>query len=106
MAHFGWAWDDWNRLARATMTGHLLECGTQVSGGYFADPGYKDVPDMDRLGYPIAEIDSAGNSTIFKPSLTGAASLQPRSRSNCSTKSMTLPATSRQTLLPTSPRQK
>ncbi|GAO71904.1 MULTISPECIES: acyclic terpene utilization AtuA family protein [unclassified Comamonas] len=71
MAHFGWAWDDWNRLARATMTGHLLECGTQVSGGYFADPGYKDVPDMDRLGYPIAEIDSAGNSTIFKPSLTG-----------------------------------
>ena len=71
MAHFDWAWDDWDRLARATMTGHLLECGTQVSGGYFADPGYKDVPDMERLGYPIAEIDSTGNSTIFKPSLTG-----------------------------------
>ena len=71
MAHFGWEWDDWNRLARATMTGHLLECGTQVSGGYFADPGYKDVPEMDRLGYPIAEIDGNGNCTIFKPQGSG-----------------------------------
>lgn len=71
MAHFGWAWDDWDRLARATMAGHLLECGTQVSGGYFADPGYKDVPGMDRLGYPIAEIDDSGNCSIFKPEGTG-----------------------------------
>ena len=71
MAHFGWKWEDWNRLAKVTMTGHLLECGTQVTGGYFADPGYKDVPDMDRLGYPIAEIDHDGNCTIFKPSNTG-----------------------------------
>ena len=71
MAHFAWAWDDWNRLAKATMTGHLLECGTQVTGGYFADPGYKEVPDMERLGYPIAEIESDGNCTIFKPANTG-----------------------------------
>nr|WP_312987970.1 acyclic terpene utilization AtuA family protein [Comamonas koreensis] len=71
MAHFGWAWDDWDRLARATMAGHLLECGTQVSGGYFADPGYKNVPGMDRLGYPIAEIDDSGNCSIFKPEGTG-----------------------------------
>ena len=71
MAHFGWAWDDWNRLARATMAGHLLECGTQVSGGYFADPGYKDVPGMDQLGYPIAEIDADGHCSIFKPQGTG-----------------------------------
>jgi hypothetical protein len=71
MAHYGWAWDDWNRLGRATMVGHLLECGTQVTGGYFADPGYKDVPGMDRLGYPIAEIDAEGHCTLFKPQGTG-----------------------------------
>ena len=35
LAHFGWALDDWDRLGRATMAGHLLECGTQVSGGYY-----------------------------------------------------------------------
>ncbi|MGE8318668.1 MAG: acyclic terpene utilization AtuA family protein [Comamonas sp.] len=71
MAHYGWAWDDWDRIARATMAGHLLECGTQVTGGYFADPGYKDVPGLDRLGYPIAEIDADGDCTIFKPQGTG-----------------------------------
>ena len=71
MAHYGWAWDDWDRLARATMAGHLLECGTQVTGGYFADPGYKEVPGMDNLGYPIAEVDAEGHCTIFKPQHTG-----------------------------------
>ena len=71
LAHFGWARDDWTRLARATMAGHLLECGTQVSGGYYADPGYKDVPGMATLGYPIAEIDADGHCTITKPAGTG-----------------------------------
>lgn len=71
MAHYGWAWDDWDRLGRATMVGHLLECGTQVTGGYFADPGYKDVPGLDQLGYPIAEIDANGHCTLFKPQGTG-----------------------------------
>ena len=71
LAHFGWARDDWTRLARATMAGHLLECGTQVTGGYYADPGYKDVPDMAHLGYPIAEIDADGDCTITKPAGTG-----------------------------------
>ncbi len=71
LAHFGWALDDWDRLARATMAGHLLECGAQVTGGYFADPGYKDVPGMARLGYPIAEIDADGHCTLSKPDGTG-----------------------------------
>ena len=71
LAHFGWARDDWTRIARATMAGHLLECGTQVTGGYYADPGYKDVPGLAALGYPIAEIDADGHCTITKPAGTG-----------------------------------
>jgi len=71
MAHFGWAWDDWDRLARATMAGHLLECGAQVTGGYFADPGFKEVAGMAQLGYPIAVIEASGDCTITKPPGTG-----------------------------------
>lgn len=71
MAHFGWAWDDWNRLAAATMAGHLLECGAQVSGGYFADPGMKDVPDVHAVGFPIAQLDETGAIEIFKAANTG-----------------------------------
>ncbi|SFE28616.1 acyclic terpene utilization AtuA family protein [Paracidovorax wautersii] len=71
LAHFGWAVDDWDRLARATMAGHLLECGAQVTGGYFADPGYKEVPDLAHLGYPIARIEADGHCTITKPPGTG-----------------------------------
>lgn len=71
MAHHGWAENDWDRLARATMAGHLLECGAQVSGGYYADPGVKDVPGLARLGYPIAEIDVDGHCIITKPPGTG-----------------------------------
>jgi hypothetical protein len=71
LAHFGWALDDWNRLAGATMAGHLLECGAQVSGGYYADPGFKDVPGLATLGYPIAEIHADGSCVITKPAGTG-----------------------------------
>lgn len=71
LAHFGWARDDWDRIAGATMAGHLLECGAQVSGGYYADPGYKDVPGLATLGYPIAEIDADGGCVITKPAGTG-----------------------------------
>src|SRR5436190_3778 len=71
LAHFGWRRDDWDRLARATMAGHLLECGAQVTGGYYADPGYKDVDGLARVGYPIAEIDADGHCTITKPPGTG-----------------------------------
>lgn len=71
LAHFGWALDDWDRLAGATMAGHLLECGAQVTGGYFADPGLKDVPGLAHLGYPIADLSADGSCTIGKPPGTG-----------------------------------
>jgi len=71
MAHFGWAADDWDRLAGATMAGHLLECGAQVCGGYYADPGFKDVPDLAHVGYPIATLDADGGCVIGKARDTG-----------------------------------
>jgi len=63
---FGWRHDDWVRLGRGTMAGHLLECGAQVSGGYYADPGFKDVPGPECIGYPIAEIGRDGGIVIGK----------------------------------------
>jgi len=71
LAHFGWEATDWDRIARATMAGHLLECGAQVTGGYYADPGVKDVDGLATLGYPIAEIEASGDCVITKPAGTG-----------------------------------
>lgn len=68
---FGWAEDDWDRLAAGTLAGHLLECGSQVSGGYFADPGFKDVPGLDEVGYPVAEVTADGGFILTKPPGTG-----------------------------------
>ncbi|WP_377845990.1 acyclic terpene utilization AtuA family protein [Bosea sp. UC22_33] len=68
---FGWADDDWDRLAAGILAGHLLECGSQVTGGYFADPGVKDVPGLDVLGYPIAEVEPDGSFVVTKPAGTG-----------------------------------
>jgi len=51
--------------------GHLLECAGQVSGGYFADPGFKDVDDLARLGFPLAEIDADGEALITKVAGSG-----------------------------------
>lgn len=69
--HFGWAADDWDRLARGALAGHLLECGAQITGGVFFDPGYKDVPDPADLGFPIAEVTTAGELVITKAANTG-----------------------------------
>ncbi|MDF3081311.1 acyclic terpene utilization AtuA family protein [Burkholderia sola] len=63
---FGWRMDDWDRLGQATVVGHLLECAGQVTGGYFADPGYKDVPNLARLGFPIGEVAADGTVVITK----------------------------------------
>ncbi|WP_423378813.1 acyclic terpene utilization AtuA family protein [Burkholderia sp. LMG 32019] len=63
---FGWRTDDWDTLGAATVVGHLLECAGQVTGGYFADPGYKDVPNLARLGFPIGEVAADGSVVITK----------------------------------------
>ena len=68
---FGWAMDDWQRLGQATVVGHLLECAGQITGGYFADPGFKDVPGLARLGFPIGEVDERGAVVITKVAGTG-----------------------------------
>jgi hypothetical protein len=71
IAHYGWSQTDWDPLAGATMAGHLLECGAQVTGGYFADPGMKDVPDIANVGYPITEIAPDGSCVVTKAARTG-----------------------------------
>lgn len=71
IAHHGWALHDWDALAGGTMAGHLLECGAQVTGGYFADPGHKDVPQLHDVGFPIAHIAADGSCTISKAAGTG-----------------------------------
>lgn len=68
---FGWAQDDWAKLGRGTLIGHLLECAGQITGGYFADPGVKDVPDLARLGFPLAEVDAEGLAVISKVAGSG-----------------------------------
>ena len=70
---FGWAMNDWNRLGQGTVAGHLLECAGQVTGGYFADPPYKDVPDLARLGFPIGEVGEDGSLVITKVEGSGGA---------------------------------
>jgi hypothetical protein len=66
MYEFDHAYDDYDFLGKCTVVGHLLECAGQVSGGYFADPGYKDVDDLWDLGFPIAEVSEDGSITITK----------------------------------------
>ena len=74
MVHeFGWPLDDWNLLGQGTAIGHLLECAGQLTGGYFADPGFKDIPDLAHLGFPLAEIEPSGEAVLTKLEGTGGA---------------------------------
>ncbi len=66
----GWDFEDWQRMAAAVLVGHLLECGGQVTGGNFSGDWW-NLPDMDRLGYPIAEVYEDGTAVITKPPGTG-----------------------------------
>lgn len=69
--HFGWGWEDWRMLAVGAACGHLLECGSQVTGGVFWDPGVKDIPDPANIGFPIAEVTAEGGLVITKAEQTG-----------------------------------
>lgn len=70
---FGWAADNWAMLGRGALVGHLLECAGQITGGYFADPGFKDVDGLARLGFPIAEVSEDGSLVITKVEGSGGA---------------------------------
>ena len=69
--HFGWSYDDHAALAAGTIAGHLLECSVQVTGGYFADPGKKDVPRLVDLPYPFGEITRDKTVRICKAEGSG-----------------------------------
>lgn len=71
MATFGWRADQHDALATGVLAGHLLECGGHLTGGYFAEPGLKDVPGLDDLGFPIAEVAADLSITLTKTPGTG-----------------------------------
>jgi hypothetical protein len=73
MHEFGWDALDHARLGPGSGIGHVLECGAQATGGYFCDPGFKDVPDPWDLAFPIAEVGSDGAAVITKVAGTGGA---------------------------------
>ena len=70
---FGWDPLDHVMLGRGNGIGHLMECGAQVTGGYFCDPGFKDVPEPWNLAFPICEVEPDGSAVITKVAGTGGA---------------------------------
>ncbi|MHC4818884.1 MAG: acyclic terpene utilization AtuA family protein [Planctomycetota bacterium] len=69
MFEFGWSADDWDRLAAGTVAGHIIECGTQCTGGNFTD--WRDVPSFENMGYPLVEARADGTFTVTKHEGTG-----------------------------------
>ncbi len=68
--HFGWNWQDWDRLAAASVAGHVIECGAQATGGYTTDWRRHRLTD---IGYPLADLDRQGETVITKPPGSGGA---------------------------------
>jgi len=73
MYEFGWDPSDHDRIGAGSGLGHLLECGAQVTGGYFSDPGFKDVDEPWNFGFPIAEVSPDGSAILTKAPGTGGA---------------------------------
>lgn len=69
LAHFGWSGDNYAAIAGATIAGHLIECGTQVTGGISTH--WLDMPDLAHLGFPIVEVDARGDCVVTKPAQSG-----------------------------------
>src|SRR5438477_5356427 len=69
VAEFGWDWNDHDRIAGATIAGHLIECGAQVTGGISTD--WMEIPDPANIGFPIVEVGSDGTCVVTKPKRTG-----------------------------------
>lgn len=68
---FGWRFDDWDILGAGQVAADMIECAAVVSGGFFADPGYKEVPDLGRLGFPLIEVSPNGDAVVTKVEGTG-----------------------------------
>lgn len=66
---FGWSYDDWDKIASGTIAAHLMECGSQVTGGNFSD--WEQVANFDEIGYPIAEVSENGEFVLTKHPHTG-----------------------------------
>ncbi len=69
--HFGWQRTDWDELASAVVAGHIIECGTQCTGGNYAF--FEDIPGIEHLGFPLAEMHRDGSFVVTKHPGTGGA---------------------------------
>lgn len=66
---FGWAWQDYDKLAQAALAGHIIECGAQCTGGNFTD--WREVPDYEHIGFPVVEVQADGQFIVSKAPDTG-----------------------------------
>ncbi len=67
--HFDWQRTDWDRLAGAAAAGHVIECGTQATGGNYSF--FTEIPSFENIGFPLAEIHDDGSSVVTKHPGTG-----------------------------------